>query len=454
MESARQMREAADAMRRAAAGGDANASAQAQAALERLRETERRLQQGQSARAERDIQDAIRQAEELARRQEGIADDVDDLAALGASSNRRQQAAAINTDKEELETKLNALEQQLDRAARDASKEERAASRKMAEAAGSIRDNRLADKVRYSRNLVNRGASPQAFQATENEISGGIQDLRDKLQEAAKAVGQGGDNANRMETALDRARRLARGAESMQERLREQAEAGQQARNGQGQQGEQGPNGQAGEQGRDGQTGQQQGQNGQQQGQNGQRGQGQGQGQQGQQGQSGSQGSGGADGAQGQGQSADARGSANGQAGGGGAINDGGGFGLGFDGWWRNGRLSEEAIRQMRGEVRQFTGEAAELRRMLNAENLDPRELDEILRALRQLDDPRVYQNVTELQRLQSQVAEGLKRFEFGLRRQVDADGNTVVLSGTDEVPEQFRKLVEQYYRSLAKPNR
>ena len=49
---------------------------------------------------------------------------------------------------------------------------------------------------------------------------------------------------------------------------------------------------------------------------------------------------------------------------------------------------------------------------------------------------------------------EGLKRFEFGLRRQVDADGNTVVLSGTDEVPEQFRKLVEQYYRSLAKPNR
>jgi hypothetical protein len=26
-----------------------------------------------------------------------------------------------------------------------------------------------------------------------------------------------------------------------------------------------------------------------------------------------------------------------------------------------------------------------------------------------------------------------------------------VLLSGTDEVPEQFRKLVEQYYRSLSK---
>ena len=105
----------------------------------------------------------------------------------------------------------------------------------------------------------------------------------------------------------------------------------------------------------------------------------------------------------------------------------------------------------MRGEVRQFTGEAQDLRRMLGAENMDPRDLDEILRTLRQLDDPRVYQNVTELQRLQTQVAEGLKRFEFGLRRKADADSNTVALSGVDETPEEFRTLVEQYFRSLAK---
>jgi hypothetical protein len=48
-------------------------------------------------------------------------------------------------------------------------------------------------------------------------------------------------------------------------------------------------------------------------------------------------------------------------------------------------------------------------------------------------------------------VAEGLKRFEFGLRRQVDANQNAVVLSGSDEVPEDFRKLVEQYFRSLGR---
>ena len=58
-----------------------------------------------------------------------------------------------------------------------------------------------------------------------------------------------------------------------------------------------------------------------------------------------------------------------------------------------------------------------------------------------------------ELQRLQSTIAEGLKRFEFGLRRQADA-ANLIVLSGSDEIPEEFRKLVQEYFRSLARTPR
>jgi hypothetical protein len=113
--------------------------------------------------------------------------------------------------------------------------------------------------------------------------------------------------------------------------------------------------------------------------------------------------------------------------------------------------LTPEDIRQLRGEAREWTGEAQALRRDLTAQNIDPRELDEILRALRQLDDPRVYQNASELQRLQSTITEGLKRFEFGLRRQADVGASSIVLSGSDEVPEEFRQLVQEYYRSLAK---
>ena len=52
---------------------------------------------------------------------------------------------------------------------------------------------------------------------------------------------------------------------------------------------------------------------------------------------------------------------------------------------------------------------------------------------------------------LQTAVAEGMKRFEFSLRRQAEMKGSEVFLSGADDVPEEYRKLVEQYYKSLSK---
>jgi hypothetical protein len=94
------------------------------------------------------------------------------------------------------------------------------------------------------------------------------------------------------------------------------------------------------------------------------------------------------------------------------------------------------------------------LRRRLTGDVVDSKELDEILERLRQLDDERVYQDASELERLQTFVAEGLKRFEYTLRRQSDEKNKEVALSGADQVPERFRPLVEQYYRSLSKASR
>lgn len=143
--------------------------------------------------------------------------------------------------------------------------------------------------------------------------------------------------------------------------------------------------------------------------------------------------------------------------GGGSQLNNrgfGNNFGLGPLGPGVNGRLSPEDIRQLQNEMRQWSNEVGELRGLLRGEDVDPRELDQILRAMRELQDGRVYQDVSELQRLQSFVSEGLKRFEFDLRRKLDADEGSVVLSGSDQVPEEFRKLVEQYYRSLSRGQR
>jgi hypothetical protein len=425
-EAARQAREAADAMRRAAAGGDANASAQAQAALERLRETEKRLQRSLTQRAERDIADARRDAEEIARQQQEIAEQVRQLA---TNPSARTQARQINEKKDQLEAKLGKLEADLDSAARDASREERPASRKMAEAAGAIRDNRLRDAVRYSKALVSRGTNQQA-NAAEGDISRGIDEMRQRLDEAQAALGQGAPG-DRAEDAQRRAQRLARAAESLQERTRERATRDQNGR----QQGE----------GKQGQGQQGEGEQGQ-----GQQGEGQGQGQG--EGQDGGQQAGNGGGQRG----GDARDGAGRYAAGG--YDRGGAWrgGATWGGWWEGGqvRLTPEDIRQLRNEARQYAGEAQELRGLLRGENIDPRELDEIVNALRRLQDDRVYQNVEELARLQSFVADSLKRFEFGLRRQLDANTGAIVLSGSDEVPESFRKLVEQYYRSLGQTAR
>jgi hypothetical protein len=459
LESARQMQEAADAMRRAAASGNSSAAAQAQQALDRLKDTQRKLERSLSDRAQRDIDDAKQRAEELAREQQEIANGVGSLSTNGQQ--RRDQAQRINDKKDDLEQKLGQLENDLDGAARDAAQQEKSASKKLSEAAGAIRDNRLRDKIRYSEALVQRGYGQDTLKATESDISGGIDQLKKKLDEASAALGQGGgqQNAgNKNEQALDRAQRLARGLESLQERTRERAQQngrqqnGQPGQNGQAQDGkQQAQNGQQGQEGQQGQQGQS-GQSGQS-GQNGQAGQ---SGQQGGQ-QAGNQAGGGQ---QGGNQAGGARNGGN-QFGGGayGGYNYGGGYGYGnlpWNGQYYNGtdfgKLSDEDIRQLRAEARQYANDAQDLRGMLRGFNgLDPKELEQILAALRQLEDERVYKDAKELQSLQTFATEGLKRLEFGLRRQVESGDEAVVLAGTDEVPDTYKKMVAEYYRSLGK---
>ena len=426
MDSARRLQEVADQMRRAAASGDKGAAAQAAAALDRLRETERRLQRSQSDRVERDVRDAQRRAEELARDQRDIAEDARDLPTRTGES-RRQLVGQLSERKTELASEIGDLEKQLDRSAADASRDQRDAARRMSEAANTIRDQRLRDRLRYSQAMLGR-STRETQDSMEREIASGLDAVRRKLDEAAAALGKSKPGEDKLENALDRARRLARGVESLGQRTRERME-GQQAGQSQ-QQGQQGQRGQQGQQSQSGQQGQQ-GQGGQQ-GQSGQQGQGD------QEGQGGQPGNGS--------DSAQASGAAGGYGDTRGGFVNGGGWG---DRRWDG--LGPEEVRQFRGEIRQWTGEAQALRQELREQNIDPKELDELLRALRQLDDDRVYRNASELERLQTFVTEGLKRLEFGLRRRADEDAGSVVLSSGDEVPETFRSMVEQYYRSLSK---
>jgi hypothetical protein len=465
MQSARQLREAADAMRKAAANGQQGGGAQAAAALERLKEAERRLQQTQSGRAERDVQNALQQAEELAREQQEIANGVKGLDSAG--DRRQDKTQQLIERKTALEQKVGELENQLDRSARDLRAQEKEAARKLAEGAESIRNDKVRDKINYSSRMVREGAPQTQQQAMEGSIGSSLESLKSTLGQAASALGKP-SQADAMGQALERARQLARGVDSLDQRMRErqQRQQGRQGQSGQpGQQGQEGQQGQAGQQGQQGQRGQegQQGQAGQQ-GQQGQRGQGQqgqqsegqqgqqGQGQQGQQGQ-GQQGQQGQGQQGGQGGNNDGSRTQDGRLGNGdttGRFNDnGGGFGDRRPGRF-DGRFDPDDVRQFRGEARQFVNDAQQLRRMIQGQGVDARALEEVLRNLRALDDDRVYQDSATLERLQSAVSEGMKRFEFNLRRQAEAKSE-VFLSGSDNVPEEYRKLVEQYYKSLSK---
>lgn len=103
-------------------------------------------------------------------------------------------------------------------------------------------------------------------------------------------------------------------------------------------------------------------------------------------------------------------------------------------------------------EARERRTEAEALRRELQALGVDARELDALISNMRALDSARVYTDLDEAARLQTQLAEGFKRFEFDLRRKLGAAGaDQLLLGGSDDTPAAYKKLVEDYYRALAK---
>jgi hypothetical protein len=115
------------------------------------------------------------------------------------------------------------------------------------------------------------------------------------------------------------------------------------------------------------------------------------------------------------------------------------------------GPLTDDEIRQMQREFRQRRADAEELRQGLRGLGEDVSDLDELIRAMRRLDDSRAYNDIQEIQALQAAMLEVAKRFEFGLRRRLGGEGDEILLKGSDEVPPGFEDLVEEYYRALAR---
>jgi hypothetical protein len=117
-----------------------------------------------------------------------------------------------------------------------------------------------------------------------------------------------------------------------------------------------------------------------------------------------------------------------------------------------NGPLSADDVRQFSREFREQRQSAEALKKELQQMGIDPSDLDRMIEQMRQLESGKNYDDPVTLERLQQSLIDGLKAFEFALRRQVEgADKGRPVLGGSGDVPAGFRQMVDEYYRSLSK---
>jgi hypothetical protein len=108
-------------------------------------------------------------------------------------------------------------------------------------------------------------------------------------------------------------------------------------------------------------------------------------------------------------------------------------------------------VRQFRNQAREWLREAQELRQDLLREGRDITELDQVIDGLRELNEARAYGDPMQFVRLQSAVVDDIKQFEFNLKKEVlGTSEDKLFLSGSDEVPEAYRKIVEEYFKRLS----
>lgn len=106
----------------------------------------------------------------------------------------------------------------------------------------------------------------------------------------------------------------------------------------------------------------------------------------------------------------------------------------------------------MNRELRQRRVDAERLRQDLAQQGVDVRELDRVIGEMRRLEGSAIGTDQRAAERLQTEVVQGLKDFEFSVRRALGGDDeNRPRLGRQDAVPPEYRELVEKYYESLAR---
>jgi hypothetical protein len=405
-EAARRLQEAADAMRQAATG----AGRQGSTALDRLRQAAQSIEGAQTAAQGQAIQSLARRAGELGQQQQEIAKDVAGLQAM-TPTEQDQRAPGLGQRKDALADAVKQLGADAERVARETGRDQPKAAAAAQSVANDIRDRRVIEQIQASKRIM-RAGSPEYSRSLEGVIGETLDSVASRLATAAGSVGA--RRGEQQAQALDKTRDLVRDLESLRDRTLSDS-AGRRTQGGnQGagtaatpQAGRAQEDGQSGAsargQGQSGQVSQSQGRSGEGQGAPGQTGRGQaGRGQ------------------SGRGQS-DQAGAVRGAA----------------------------DPRQFRGEVGARIQSAEALRRDLAAQGVDVAPLDQAIGQLRKLQEAT---DPGRADQLQEAIVAGLKDFEFAVWRKFNGDaGGKPALGAASQVPPQYRAMVEEYYRALAR---
>jgi len=387
----------------------AKGQADARKAAERLQEAQDMLSAMRQQQSGEQMSDLVREADRLAKQQEGFSDRLRKNfgGGQGSEPSKQQLSQQMSQEKQGMIDDLNRLEQQMQRAAREMAQTQPAASAKLREGLGRMQQEEVQSRMKWTADALKRGMGGYAVMR-EAPVNQALGQVADDLRKAQAALGKGNGGkpgqGDAQQQAVQQAEKLRQQIEQMAQAM--QQGKGQQQARGKGQRGQQPGGDQPGQQGQQGEQVQgQQAQGQQAQGQ-------QGQGQQGQGGQGSSQ-----SGSQQRSESA-------GPGGGGGpAIGD----------------SYNEAVRDF-SRLQQASRDNPEISKQLQ-------QLGNELRGM----NPRQNQNNPELlQRLIGQVLSDAQQIELTLRRKTDL-ASTPHATTPQAVPPGYSGAVAEYFRRLSK---
>ncbi len=359
-----------------------------------------------------------------------------------AGGKNREKNEQLAREKEGMSQDLQRLEKEIQEAARALAGADKVAANKLRKALGDLQQEEVARNMRWSAEAIRRGYGAYATMR-EGTTTYALDNLRERLKEAADSLERGKAGDQGLEEALRQAESLRQQMERMAKSLG--ARTGQ--REGSRPQSQRQPGQQPGQPGQpEPQPGGQPGERGQQQAQAGQRpGQEPGQGHQpGQQGPPGLPGPGGRRGETGGEQMAGPfQPGGRSEAGGWGGMNRGerlAGDGGAYD--------AQTAERVYRDTMRDLT----RLRQQLGDTPEISAEIQDLLREMARLDPKRFPGNPELVNRLDRSILAGLENLELMLRRKLDEKGGgSVRATSPPPVPPEYSRSIAEYFRRLSK---